>query len=276
MRKKVLRSPRRTRRERTRRARTAFLWMLLAAALAVGFFYLLLRPELAIREIRVSQDGAVLEGEVIALVQGHLAGAYAGVVPKNALVLYQKAAIEKAVAARFPSLAEVRAERAAGGVLQLKLRARRPTALWCPPLFEFESDADASCLLMDETGFVFGEASAGDAALPRLRAPAPASAALGTFALKESRLAALRGLHARLKQLGLPPEELRLRAGEGVEAALQGGARLLFGEEATYDAALARLATLLGEQHLIPRRDEKLRVDYLDLRYGNKVYFKPR
>ncbi len=131
---------------------------------------------------------------------------------------------------------------------------------------------------MDETGFVFGAASAKDAALPRLRAPAPApaSSALGTFALEESRLAALRGLHARLEQLGLPPEELRLSAGEGVEAALQGGARLLFGEAATYDAALARLATLLGEQNLIPRGGEKLRVDYIDLRYGNKIYFKEK
>jgi len=97
---------------------------------------------------------------------------------------------------------------------------------------------------------------------------------LGASVLTPSRLARLRELLHGLERLDLSVEEVQLRESSvGVVLAV-GGGRLLFRDESDFRAALGRLEALLSEQNLIPRQGEGLRVEYIDLRYGNKIYFK--
>lgn len=273
MRKRPLRSPRSLRRERAAARRSRAAGLLLLAAACAGAFYILSRPEFSIAKVVVVGETPVPKEELVTEVARELSGKYLFSLPRSSILFYPRRAIEETLLRRFPLLqsADVSLHNLAS--LQIAVAPRRAAALWCPLMSE---DAEA-CVVLDQTGFAFMSAPRSGTPLPLLvDEEATSSPRVGAPAILESRLHSLLGLHRHLSALGLPPTELRIRRGEAA-ALLARAARVLFRDEGDFAPALARLQMLLSEKDLIQRSgDGGLQVAYIDLRYGNKIYFKPR
>lgn len=271
---KVLRSPRSLRRlrlaARLRRAAGLFL----AAAALAGAFYLLSRPVFSITGVTVVGDTPVPERELVSTVENELSGQYLFSLPKSHMLLYPRRAIEAALLRRFPILQSADVSLRNLASLQVAVAPRRGAALWCVTARE----GSLLCALLDRTGFAFeATAPASYPLFPRITdEEATSSPRIGGQAISEPRLLSLLSLHERLEALGIATQELRLRGNE-VAASLSGGSEVFFRDESDFAPALARLETLLSEKDLVPRNGgDGLRVEYIDLRYGNKIYFKPR
>ena len=79
----------------------------------------------------------------------------------------------------------------------------------------------------------------------------------------------------KLEMSGLEPKEVLLKEQDELEIVLNLGTRLLL-RDGEYDLALINLKTLMEQDNLLSRNKGELSVSYIDLRYGNKIYFKPR
>jgi len=135
------------------------------------------------------------------------------------------------------------------------------------------------CLRIDASGVAFESAPQSASGEYRIIKEDGGSASLpplGTRALEENRLAALLSFLRSLEALSLTPRRLTLLSGGSVAAEIAGGVKILAREGTDFLKQTDNLQGLLAEKDLVPRSGSNLRVDYIDLRHGNKLYFKPR
>ena len=271
MRKKVLRSPRLVRKERRRKARKALALSILLLSFGAVGMYALLQPDFRIQEVTIDGAETLSQERIRDVIRTRLTGTYLGFFPRGHNLFFPAGSLRKALLAEFPLLSGVRFRRDSLASVHMSLIAREPYALWCE---------EERCFLLDKSGVLFAEAPKGEkSTFPRLAVKDfAAEAALGTAVLEEQQLSALVSLVGALEGMGFAVEEIELGETRTVSVRLREGARLLLAESESYTPALARLTLLLSEEDLIPRGGEQgeLRVQYIDLRYGNKVYFKPR
>lgn len=266
----VLRSPRRARKERQQMARKVLLLALLCVAILGVALYGFSRPRFRIETIEVLGAARVAKLRVANAVEQELLGSYLGMIPKSHTLLYPKSAIKDRLLHQFPPFSQVSVSLRNLAALRVVVREREPVALWCA----------RECVYIDEEGVAFAVAER-DASRAYYRLEGAATeVALGTTLIGKKRLARLILFLRQLETLALAPERVVLRAvGDievgDIEVADESGVRLLL-REGEYERALSHLQVLLLEDGVLPRSEEALSVTYIDLRYGNKVYFKPR
>lgn len=265
MSRKVLRSPRLIRREKERRKRKVTLISVLVLLFVGGLLYGFFRPELRIVTIEVSGFSRVPEEHLRASVVQGLQGVYLGVIPRAHTLLYPQADLSEKILSEFPALSRVSLSLRSISSLRVAVHEREPVVLWCSSTF--------GCFLMDEVGFVFAEAPPGTERMYFRIEEGATSTPLRTYAIGQERLEKLISFSRQLELQELDPERIRL-LGEGeLDVVLREGTRILL-REGDFDGTIRRLKTLLKTADLLPKGPGKLGASYLDLRYGNKIYFK--
>jgi len=131
------------------------------------------------------------------------------------------------------------------------------------------------CFLVDEEGFVFAPAETGSEKLHFRLEKEATSSPLGTEIFSADRLAASITFLKELQMLGFNPERLVFQHERDVEVPLSDNARLLL-KEGDYARALSNLQALLLQGNVLPGTVKATNVEYIDLRFGNKIYFKPK
>lgn len=268
-RKKTLHSPRLARKRRRLLARRLLFGAAAAVLLGVALWYGLSRPAFLIADVEVAGAPAATASEISSIAKQELAGAYGFLIPKRSALFYPADAIERGILTHFPQFSAVRVSLKSAGALLLTLAPRQEAALLC---------SGGRCFEMDETGFVFAPATAGsEKDALAFSAPAGTSTPLGRFAFDQGLLSPLFSLVEGLRRLGIAAREVRVESREEITVALKGGGRLIVRQESSYASLLARLEALLADPNALPGGTAGLSaVSYIDLRYGNKVYVKPR
>lgn len=266
MARRTLRSSRAARKERKRRAKKLLLFLLAILCLAGGALYALSRPAFRIQRIEFTGVTHIPHESLRALLVEQLSGSYWGVIPRAHILFYPRAAIRRSLLLRFPSLSRVSLSLKNFAELQVSVREREPEALWCV--------AERVCFFMDRTGFVFEEVGAeNDGQYYRLEKSATTSP-IGRAVFETERLADLFAFLKGLERLSLEPRRVVFGEAREMSVVLSNGVQLLL-KEGAYAKALQSMQVLLRDE-AIPRAGSELSVSYIDLRYGNKVYFKPR
>lgn len=268
-RRKIPRSPRLARLRQQKILRRTLCGFCLAAVVGLAL-YALSRPSFFISEVSVSGNSRVPTEAVSALIRRGLSERFLGILPRSHVLLYPKDALRERLLSEFPLLAGVMLS-ANFNSLSVLLREREPVALWCP---------EDECFYMDAEGFAFAAAPSGAERNYKRFSPMLAAsgtpAVLFTHPIGAPRLREIQGFLRELEQLSLRSSRVRIGESGEVSVELVGGGELRLHDE-RFDEALTRLSTLLAEPGLIRRGSTgELRVEYIDLRYGNKIYFKPR
>ena len=291
MARKPLRSPRLARRAREK-ARYRIAFYLCALALFFGaILFLATRSVFSIKEVAVSGASEELRGAIAELARAELAGAYFSLIPKENAFAYPKRDIQEKILKQFPRVEFVRArlsspaqllsgEHALGLRIMVRdsdtSRTPLPVSEGGTPLVRGDRE---DCLRIDASGVAFESAPQSASGEYRIIKEDGGSASLpplGTRALEENRLAALLSFLRSLEALSLTPRRLTLLSGGSVAAEIAGGVKILAREGTDFLKQTDNLQGLLAEKDLVPRSGSNLRVDYIDLRHGNKLYFKPR
>ena len=272
LRRRITRSPRLARLRR-RRVLTRIFGALAIAGSAALLLYALSRPMFFIREITVGGASRVPEEAVLARIRDGLSETFFGVVPRTHALWYPKAALAQRLLFEFPVLAAVELSLSSPHSLHAELRERAPEALWC---------MTDSCFFMDGSGFAFSPAPPeAYSKYDRFFAPpeassTPAAAPFGQQ-IEGTRMAAIRSFLRALEGLSLAPSSVRLGEGDEFFVVLFGGGELRLRGDGRLSEAISRLQALFSEKDVLPRsRSGEVRIEYIDLRHGNKIYFKPR
>lgn len=266
-RRKVIRSPRSVRKERVQKNKKIFWLALLFLAVLGGVLYGFSRPEFRITEVEVIGSKRVSEDLVREKVQQELVRTFLGFIPKSHSLLYPKTSIQDALVKEFPAFSRVSLSLRNLSTLRVFVYEREPLALWCDPKEE--------CFLIDETGFIFAPADFGTEHMYYRIEGGVGTETLRDVAISKEKLSKLLSFLKRLEDVNLQPETVLQKEQGELEVLLHGGTRLLLREDG-YEKAFISLETLISQHALPVKGSGDLSAAYVDLRYGNKIYFKPR
>ena len=264
---KILRSPRSARKEHRRKSRKILFFSVLFLLATGGIIYTFSRPEFRITSIEVIGSGRVSAERIQKSVREGMSGTIFGFIPKSHTFFFPKDSLSKSLKKEFPIFSSVSLSLQNLAALRVIVHEREPKALWCVSTKE--------CFFVDKTGFVFAPAEGGTEQMYYRFEKEAASSPIGTKVVDPTKFSQMFRFLKDLEQKGLNPERMLLNEHDEVEVTLRGGTRLLL-KDGEYDLALSNLETLLGQDGLLSKKGGELSVDYVDLRYGNKIYYKPR
>jgi hypothetical protein len=206
-------------------------------------------------------------------VVGELRGSYFHVFPKRAIFLYPREQIAKDITALDPHILSANVSFSNFQTIAVAIVERKPYALYCG---EWNDTATSSpCYFLDQDGYIFSDAPEfSDSVLLTFYGTTSSPVVTSQF-LKTPEFRAITFTTDRLNKLGYPVRTVRVKENALIEMELQKGGKLLFAENSDYGAALNNFEALV-ESSEFKGKDETgaLKVEYIDLRFGSKVFYK--
>ena len=142
--------------KRKRRVRVRFLIGLTSILIIVGSAIFISRThQLQIQNVVVRGNYIVSADEVKNTVNARLAEKWLWVIPKSNVLLYPEKQLSAEIAERFPRFDSVRLHRENWGTLVLDVTERKNVYLWCDKLPAEAKGTLANCYYVDDHGYIF-------------------------------------------------------------------------------------------------------------------------
>ncbi|HEY4501492.1 MAG TPA: hypothetical protein VJJ20_00270 [Candidatus Paceibacterota bacterium] len=251
----------RRRRRRSRLVLACCAGVVLLFGIVAGLSHL---PFLQVRVVEVSGTATLATSTLESYIKNEIAGQFAYVFPKKNIFLYPKQAIALGLLAEFPELqaADVHAQNF--HTIAAEVAEREQKALWCQ---------DEHCYLMDQSGAVYVPAPAGTEGLVAYHGKATGERLPRQY-LSAKGFESLFALVDALSQkpsLGIV-ESVYVDAQGDAQAVFASGFELKFALSDAGGDVFERFSLALGADPFLGR--SLAAFEYLDLRFGDKLYYK--
>jgi len=267
------------------RGRLMILGILVLAGLGYwgvyAFFHL---DYFQIKSVDVSGLAALDKDNVTRFISSRLEGDQWFTIPRSNILLFSPALMEENIAKEFPAVAEANVKKIFPGGIAAEIRGRNLWAIYCSQknavlattTSASQEEGEKHCYFMDEEGIIFGEAPETEGTLIRkITSDGGFGERLGFQQFSADEIADFIKLESVFKErAGLAisgielrknaPKDLWLVANEGFSVIITRSAAF----EATADIVKAVLDNKVG--------GERAKLDYLDARFGSKVFVKYR
>ena len=184
------------------------------------------------------------------------------------IFIYPRAVIEKSIESFFPRIESAHISRASllATVVTVAVKEREAFAMWCSSV--------AACYVMDDAGFIFAELPpgvSGGAATPYVFHGSVESANPVGHTFATGHLPGLVALLELLEQAGSGPQGIAVENAQDFQIAFTEGfgVKASFGQDAS---TLAKNLELLLSSDAL--RGKAGNIEYIDLRFDNRVYYK--
>ena len=250
----------RRKRMRTRISIVSLAALVLFLVFVVGLTHM---PFLQVRDVQVSGAVTLASTTVAGYIQEEISGFYLFVVPKRNIFIYPKRAIADGLLEKFPELRAADVHAGDFHTIEAEVVEREQKALWCQSM---------QCFLMDQSGVVYGYAE-GDDGFVAYHGPTEGESLPRQY-LTPDKFEALFALMDAVSQKlpDSPVVEVAVDAQMDAEATLLNGFVLKFAlGDAGGDVFERFTLALTSEPFVQNTLDDFL---YLDLRFGDKLYYK--
>ncbi len=282
MSKDILISSRRVRRKRLILKAIFFLlgFLIFTAGIA-AFFYI---PKFRINEISVQGievlDEKQFKGEIANLLNGKLYR----IIPYNNIFIIPTAKISAELSQKFPILKRIAVIRNFSQKLSIEIEERKPEAIWC---LTFANDLIAtstvfttssspslgrdSCAFVDEKGFIFGPAPIFSGTIfPKFFDKRGQPSVIGKEMISDAEFQKLRAFKDLLVKNDINVAKIILKD-EGIyEVYSKEGWYILLNAKNEPNPSFNNLKLVLDTQI----KEKRPKLDYIDLRFGKKVFYK--
>lgn len=281
------REPPKRRTLRVRRRRTRLLAILVLATFVIlsayGVRALSYLPRFSIDHVEISGAEEVEPEIVQSVVEKKLEGdSFTFLSPRN-IFFYPRRAIETTLQEYFPRIesAKVARESLLATAISVTVKERDAFARWCTKGFTDSGDTTFDCYAMDTTGYIFAPATTsarfatayvfeGAFAASTGSGQAASSTPLGQTYLP-GRFAGVLALLERLGQAGISAEKVWLEGEQDFSVMLSRGFEIHAAFGTDVGLLVKNLELVLASEALRGKEDQ---LEYIDLRFGNRVYYK--
>lgn len=245
-------------------------FVLLVAAL-VGVAHI---RAIRVREVVVTGTQAVPSELIQESILQNLSGNLWFVIPRNNVAVYSAPALEADVRSQFPKLKSVTISLDTFHSLKVEVTERQPTALWCGTVARTQVEEAGECYFLDEHGYAYELApSFSGVTYVRwfgvLRAPT-----IPAQYLEEHTFQSLQQLVASLTSADQTPMDVAVDENNDVSMHFLEGFELRFTLAQKPEEVIASLHAAQKSDALIGKKLSDLQ--YLDLRFGDRLYYKLR
>lgn len=266
-----------------RRVKYGIILFLLSTIFGI-FVYLAHRPELSISAVELQGGVLVTQQDIEARTLEYLQGKYLWIFPVKNSLWYPKGELEKYLVESFKRIDTIYIERKDFHTLSIVISERKPFALWCdtlPGVKTSESevsieDTGPKCYFMDSNSTVFAPAPifSGDAYF-KYYGILDAENPVGEYYLASTtEFADITSLVLATKRMSLRPQYLIAKGNDEFSLVISGGGQIFFDTKKPLKGVIENLEALLKTPELAIPASGNLQIEYIDLRFGNKLFYK--
>lgn len=260
-----------------------FLSLVALATVFASLAYLSRLKQVNISEIEISGNTGIETETIKATIEKEISGDYLWFFPKTNIFFYPKNKIKNDLSAQFKRLQNINLSIKNYKTLEVSVAERTALYTWCgnefPPLLDKGRVGEGSekCYFVDENGYIFDEAPyfSGEVYF-KFYGPQTES----FFAKKNFKQ--LISFKDTLTAIRLKPVSLYIGDDGEVTIALSAktlptGPKILFKIDSDFQKIAENLQAALSTEPLLSNfKNKYASLEYIDLRYGNKVYYKFR
>lgn len=236
-----------------------------------------------VTQVDVFGAKTISEDAVRALAQEKLLGNYFLVYARDNSYLFSKRDIEQSLLEAFPRIASVSVSRTDDHTIAITISERKPYALWCGEEFQSAIPSLNNCWFIDDTGFVFDQAPVfsggvylevyGKLVEKNVGEPLRSALPYERFGMINSFIKLLRAEVGGVLRVEIKPEgELEVTMENSTTYPFLSGVIIRFKDEESPEVLIKNLLAAIPVQFPdnIPLKKKLL---YIDMRFGNKIFF---
>ena len=260
-------------RRRKRRLFSIGIGVVLLAAFIGGTGYLSEREEVTVREIVIRGNSVVSEEELRGAVSAALEGTYLFLFPKRNVLWYPRGGVEAAALSAFPRLKTADVVTDDLQKIVLTVEERVPQGLWCGDEYKSPSGGDR-CYFLDDEGFIYADAPefSGNVFFRYFGTLPMGDPVIGQQFLEPQEFERLAFFRNALREVRIETEALSLVDDIDIELYLESGGKVVFDRDQSLSEVLDTIQAVFSSEAF--KRQDLLSLDYVDLRFGNKVFYK--
>jgi hypothetical protein len=250
--------------------------------------YIAHRPGIRISKVELHGQILVNPSELQVSALKFMDGSYFWLFPKDNFLWYPKTKLTHYLKDTFKRIDTIHVEKKGVDTIIVTIIERKPDALWCEGLpggvqlggsvTDREGgnteDSSPKCYYMDSNGTIFDEAPnfSGDAYF-KYYGLVEAENPIGQFYIASStEFSDITHFVYETRKLNLDPQYIVAKSGGEFSLFIFGGGQIYFDVKAPLEKATDNLEALLRT----PALKNLSNLDYIDLRFGNKLYYKLR
>ncbi len=197
--------------------------------------------------------------------------------PTKSIFLTNFQEIKKNLLETFPKISQINLKRKFPDILILKIQEREPLFVFCKPRSEREISLlrgknSSPCFYLDKEGVIFEEVSGNGEQFLIIKDVRSQEARLGKKVIEEKLLGDIRKIVLELRETEIFIEEFTLFE-EKIEVKTLQDFEVYFNQKEDISSQIQNLSLVLEEEIPLPNREN---LEYIDLRFGNRVYYKYR
>lgn len=253
----------------------------LTFALIVSFVsYISHRPQIRISKVELSGGILVKEDDVSEKTKEFLSGSYFWLFPKNNSLLYPRGGLQNYLKETFKRIDTINTSLKDLNTLVVSIMERKPIAMWCGNDISqkyqntMEDGLQEQCYFLDSDGMIFAEAPqfSGNAYFKYYGLVATDTPIVDNYYISSStEFRELTQFVENAKQLSLKPLYIEGNGDGQFIMTLSDGGEIYFDMKEPLSKTSQNLEALLKTDILAKNIS---RIDYIDLRYGNKLFYK--
>lgn len=229
------------------------------------------------RIVNVNLFGGVLvtEEEVQNKVAEYLNGSYLWLFPRNNSFIYPKVGLEKYLKENFKRIDTIDVSLKNFKRLSINITERKHFAIWCKGVPENEP-ADEECYFMDKNSTIFAPAPdfSGDAYFKYYGYLVDENPIGKEYIASSTQFSDISDFVSFVKNLDLKPVFVATKGNGEYILELSSGTSILFDTKASLKKTAENLSLLISSDAFSKMDKSNLPVEYFDLRFGNKLFYK--
>ena len=266
---------------RRRKIRTIKLGIavVIIAFVAIGIVWLSRIDEVNIKTVSIIGNSAVTKVQLEAVVEEQLRGTYALLFPRSNILLFPRNSITAGVLNSFDRIFDAEIVVEDLQTIKLIVRERQPFALYCGDTFIDTHEILGHCYFLDEKGFIFAKAPdfTGNIFFKYFgktvtQANGDPRGSQGLEYMPQDIFYEITLFLESFDELKMEPSSFTRLNEDDFEIRFKDGSYILFGAEQNLASVLDNLQSVFESEVFLEREDVQL--DYMDLRFGNKIFYK--
>ncbi len=263
-----------------------FLIFLFFISLIALSSYISHRKEIRISEVSLRGGVLITQDEISEKVFEYMKGSHFWLYPKNNAIWYQKKGLEKYLKESFQRIDTVNIYIEGFRTMIINVEERKPFAIWCDTLpnqnkvstttMMEDGSLPGNCYFMDQNSAIFSESPhfSGDAYF-KYYGMIATDKPIGLYYISSStKFQEISTFIELVRGISIKPLYLVAKGDNDFSLHISGGGQIFFDLKKPLSEVAQNLVSLLRTPALSTSTNKDLPVDYIDLRYGNKLFYK--
>jgi len=260
-----LRSPNLIKKRRKKNFFKIFFVLSSVLAILIGPSIITKSDYLEISDIKIEGNSIVKSESITPIVLEKIDGDYFYLYSRKNFLLYPKEEIKKEILLKNKRIKSLTLDISGFNTLNILVEERKPAFVWCNNLDE--------CFFVDDTGVIFDKSPNFSSDVYFIFRNGVVGDPIGQEIFGQEKFGEIVSFINNLKILSLSPTSLEID-GDNLDISVSENSNLFIRVDDDFERAISNLESILNDPKLDLVNGKEFNFSYLDLRFGNKIFYK--